>query len=257
MVVLLLSSAVWAQENQQESNEEVSGLLTNDPTIADQQYYLSPPSEDKKSEYAHYFNQPDPPQVSVEQVAPGSFLSQRHHPDNIDHPPSEESIQETSSGIQQSTESPAKVPTIKTFDLESILALKDLRKSTQNRERSASDSIKRIDDYLDISPPLIDQEPNYYVTKHNEERKKFKKTQEKKAEKENHDGVNKPKVIRKSSKYRKIENHNKPLESAPTGGQRVEYQMHGHLGPKSYKFGYDTGNDGGLENSTASHLSFD
>lgn len=238
LVALLLSSAVLANKENKDEKEEVSGLLTAEPTIADQQYYLSPPDLDKKSEYAHYFNQPDPPQVSVEQVVPShakSFLYQRLHKE--DYRSTGESSPETSSEIQPSTLGPIS----KGFDLESILALRDLRKPTQNPGKGASDSKsnQKYDDLIDILPPLIDQEPNYYVTKHNEERKKFKKNQEKKAE--NHDGVDKPKVIKKSSKYRKIEKVPKIEPEPLLSNERVEFQMHGHLGPKSYRFGYDTG----------------
>jgi hypothetical protein len=166
---------------------------------------------------------PVPTAGQVGQIVPlGHFLYQRHTKDILDHRPF---IQESPS--------------------ESHLMEKSLNLETQDTERSVFDTSKinlNNEPYVLLTAPPLAQEPNYYVIADNEENKKFKRKQEKKAE--NHDSGKKSSELKKNSKQKTVEKSDKTKNS---DGQRVEFQMHGHDGPKSYKFGYDTGDQGGYD----------
>ncbi|CAO1344787.1 unnamed protein product [Diamesa hyperborea] len=93
---------------------------------------------------------------------------------------------------------------------------KNIVKSSQNPEKSeyhifTPTNEGDVVDYDDMAVPAEEQEPNYYSAK-----------------------------PQKTKNEETIHEEEEPSSKSPTG-TRVDFQMHGHNGPKSYKFGYDTG----------------
>ncbi|CAG9797162.1 unnamed protein product [Chironomus riparius] len=136
--------------------------------------------------------------------------------------------------------------------------------NTQNQERSSyalyRPSPEESHEYVDLAPPAIsNEEPNYYAMLHKpRKQKKFveevvtdkklkarkdtlnlkhqiKRNEPELIQNNNNDEHNEHDLLTESTDY--VE------QSEPTS--RLDFQMHGHKGPKSYKFGYDFGSNAG------------
>ncbi|KAG5675011.1 hypothetical protein PVAND_004951 [Polypedilum vanderplanki] len=121
-------------------------------------------------------------------------------------------------------------------------------RSFQEQERDSYELYRNENDYyVDMMPPPEEQEPNYYVMKP----RKFKKYNEVDLKKKK---LNMRRAIAEDLQKEvfstnKNNNHNDLLTESTTNddveqsgpASRLDFQMHGHRGPKSYKFGYDTG----------------
>lgn len=110
--------------------------------------------------------------------------------------------------------------------------------------------------FVDMLPPSeVQDEPNYYMEKPRKN-KKYSEAAEKKPLKKTSNNL-KEKFAKikaepsseptsepsnqksKTEEIKNSETEDESLESAPSS--RLDFSMHGHKGPDSYKFGYDTG----------------